>query len=326
MTMRTESRDPLICGPTAVGKSALALELAARNNGEIVSLDSMQIYRGMDIGTATPSPDEMARVPHHLVNCHPLDYPSDAATQIARAHAAVEEIHARGRTAVIAGGTAMYVKMFLDGICAAPPADEAVREELREDAARAGSGALHARLHEVDPETARKVHPNDLRRIIRALEVYRIAGTPLSSFQTQWRAATQDAPYDLIGLTCPREELYSRINARVDRMMAEGLYEEVETCVRTGLESNQTASQAIGYKELIACLRGEMTRDEAVEAIKRNTRRFAKHQLTWFRKDPRITWCDVTVHTTPGALADAVARWRMGDTSVCASPPPRLEK
>jgi len=310
----------IILGPTAVGKSALALELALRHDAEIISLDAMQIYRGMDIGTAKASAAERARVPHHLVDCQPIDECSDAAQFLARAAAAAAEIAARGRPAVFVGGTALYIKLLADGMCAAPPASPELRRELAALAEHHGSAWLHQHLlAPCDPEGAQRIQPGDLRRVIRAIEVCRLSGVPFSSLHTQWRAPRQTVP-PMIGLDLTRPLLYPRIEARVDRMMAAGLLDEVRRARDAGIERNRSAAQAIGYKELLAHLRGDCTLDEAVALIKRNTRRFAKHQLTWFRKDARIAWFTITRFATTTALADAVEGWLAG--TVPSDPPP----
>lgn len=303
----------IILGPTATGKSALALEIAARVSAEIISLDAMQIYRGMDIGTAKPSVAERQRVPHHLIDYQPVDVCSDAAQFLARVAAAQQEIAARGRLCLLVGGTAMYIKLLVDGLCDAPPADPELRRELHALAEQHGSAWLHEHLlKRHDPAGAARIHPSDLRRIVRAIEVVRTCGVPLSALQTQWQAAPRPAP-PMIGLTLDRARLYQRIEARVDAMMAAGLLDEVRRVRAAGIERNCSASQAIGYKELLAHLRGECILEEAVALIKRNTRRFAKHQLTWFRKDPRIQWFDVEQYASVAALADAVLARVSGD-------------
>jgi len=300
----------IVLGPTATGKSALALDLASRLGGEIISLDSMQVYQGMDIGTAKPSAADRSRVPHHLVDCQAVTEPSDAAQVCSRAHDAEQAVRSRGSLPIFAGGTALYIKLFVDGLFAGPAADQAVRAELAALAAAHGSAWLHQHLlAPVDPASAARLHPNDLRRIVRALEVYRATGVPISARQTQWGASDTACPYRLIGLIVPRDELYRRIEARVDAMLAAGLVAEVKRLRDAGIERNAVAAQAIGYKELLAHLAGRVSLDEAVRLIKRNTRRFAKHQLTWFRRDQRIHWFDVTAHGPAEDLAKAVLAW-----------------
>ncbi len=295
----------IILGPTATGKSQLALNLAGRGQAEIISLDSMQIYRGLDIGTAKPSAAEQARVPHHLIDCCALDEPSDAAQFLERVRAAEQAIAARGARPILVGGTAMYIKALVDGLCDAPSRQPVVREELTLLAQQHGSAHLHKELQQVDAPAAARIHPHDLRRIVRALEVYAVTGTPLSAQQGQW-AAPAATRYVLLGLTLARAELYRRIDARVDAMLAAGLLDEVRGLRAAGLEQHRTASQAIGYKELLAHLRGEYDLATAVSLVKQATRRFAKHQVTWFRKDPRIRWFDVACYADAAQLADAV--------------------
>ena len=289
-----QNKKIIVLGPTAVGKSSLGIILANKLNGEIVSLDSMQIYKGMDIGTAKPSPDELSAVPHHLIDCIPLSETSDVASFIAKAKKIEKEICSRDALSIFVGGTAMYIKALVDGLFKGPKSSPELREELIAIADEKGSEFLHHKLlSPIDPVTAKKIHPNDLFRIVRAIEVYKLTGKPISELQTQWETKNESTEYRLIGLTMPRDLLYKRIEDRVDKMIDEGLVEEVKKLKSLGIENNNTAAQAIGYKELLAHLNGEYSLDRAIELIKRNTRRFAKHQLTWFRKDERIEWFDV---------------------------------
>lgn len=303
----------IILGPTATGKTALAIELACRHNGEIISLDSMQIYRGMDIGTAKPSAAELGKCPHHMIDCRDISEPSDVAQFLEMVAAVQHDIASRGKLPVFAGGTAMYIKNLVDGLFEGPPASAEIRKELLALAEDKGVSYLYEHeLKPVDPVTAERIHPNDMRRVIRAIEVYRTSGIPLSMHQQQWHAPAGPDVYRLIGLTLPREELYRRIEDRVDTMIAAGLAGEVRNLMESGIEQNHTASQAIGYKELIAHFNGEFPLNRAIELIKRNTRRFAKHQLTWFRKDERIAWFDITGYATPSSLADGVEEYLEG--------------
>ena len=315
----------LILGATAAGKSALALELAARWHGEIISLDAIQIYRGMDIGTAKPTPAEQQRVRHHLIDCLPLCEQSDVAQFIARVETVRAEIAGRGVATVLVGGTAMYIRALVDGLFSGPPASADIRAELLALAKEHGPEYLHEHLlRDVDPAAAARIHPRDVRRVVRAIEVFRLTGTPISALQSQWAQPERPCGYRLIGLNLPRAELYRRIEQRVDAMLAAGLLDEVRALREQGIEENQSASQAIGYKEMLAHLRGECTLERAVELLKRNTRRFAKHQLTWFRKDPRIAWFDVTAHADTAALADAVEHHLSGGGAMTSAPPARL--
>ena len=287
----------IVLGPTAVGKSALGIILAKKLGGEIISLDSMQIYKGMDIGTAKPSTDELAAVPHHLIDCHPLSEPSNVASFIDKAKEIENEISSRDVSPIFVGGTAMYIKALVDGLFEGPKSSPEIREELIAIADEKGSAFLHSELlSPIDTITAKKLHPNDLHRIIRAIEVYKLTGIPISEQQTQWEQKNKATEYRLVGLSIPRELLYKRIEDRVDKMIRNGLVNEVLKLKSLGIEKNNTAAQAIGYKELLAHLNGEYSLDRAVELIKRNTRRFAKHQLTWFRKDDRIEWYDLSHH------------------------------
>jgi len=320
------SRTLLILGATAAGKSALALELAQRRRAEIVSLDSMQVYRGMDIGTAKPSPAERRLVPHHLVDVLDVAEHSDVAAYLDRVRRAEQAAAARGARPILVGGTAMYIKALVDGLFEGPAASAAIRAELLATADEHGSAYLHEHvLKPVDSATAARVHPNDLRRIVRAIEVFRLTGRPLSEHQRQWDEQDAQCAYAMAGLTMPRDELYRRIDARVDAMMAAGLLDEVDALRAKGIEQNPSAAQAIGYKELLAHLRGECDCARAVELIKRNTRRFAKHQLTWFRKDRRISWFDVTLFADAAKLADAVEEWLEGGAAMTSAPPERLK-
>ena len=284
----------IVLGPTAVGKSALGIILAKKLGGEIISLDSMQIYKEMNIGTAKPSTEELAAVPHHLIDCHPLSETSDVASFIDKAKKIEKEISNRGALPIFVGGTAMYIKALVDGLFEGPKSSPEIREKLIAIADEKGSTFLHSELlSPIDPVTAKKLHPNDLHRIVRAIEVYKLTGKPISEQQTQWEQKNKSTEYRLVGLSMPRELLYKRIEERVDKMIRDGLVDEVIKLKSLGIEKNNTAAQAIGYKELIAHLNDEYSLDRAIELIKRNTRRFAKHQLTWFRKDDRIEWYDL---------------------------------
>jgi len=290
-----DSQKIVVLGPTSVGKSALGILLAKKLDGEIVSLDSMQIYKGMNIGTAKPSAEELAAVPHHLIDCQPLSETSNVASFTAKAKRIEKEILSRDASPVFVGGTAMYIKAFVDGLFEGAKSSPEIREELDDIANKKGSEFLHCELlSPIDPVTAKKIHPNDLFRIIRAIEVYKLTGKPISEQQTQWNQNNKSTEYRLIGLIIPRNLLYKKIEERVDKMLNSGLVDEVRKLMSLGIEKNKTAAQAIGYKEILAHLNGEYSLNRAIELIKRNTRRFAKHQLTWFRKDERIEWFNIT--------------------------------
>ncbi|MBQ8717276.1 MAG: tRNA (adenosine(37)-N6)-dimethylallyltransferase MiaA [Clostridia bacterium] len=284
-----------VVGPTASGKSALALELCKRLGGEIVSCDSMQIYRGMDIGTAKPTAAEMREVPHHLIDIADPEEEFSVMDFVAAAERATEDILSRGRMPVFCGGTGLYLDAFLrGGVAETPGADPVLRAELNALADTCGAEHLHAMLKEVDPESADTVHPNNVRRVIRALEIYRATGIPKSEWDR--RSLQMPSRYNatVLGLSySDRELLYRRIEARVDQMLEEGLVEETRRLMERGVfEVSRTACAAIGYKELLPYLRGEQTLNEAVSELKTATRRYAKRQMTWFLAKPYVHWIE----------------------------------
>lgn len=284
----------LICllGPTAVGKTEVALQLAQRLDGEIVSVDSRQIYRQMDIGTAKPTSEEQQAARHHLIDCVDITHPFSVADYQSLADAAIADIQNREKQVLLVGGAGLYFRSIVDGLFEGPAAAPAFRKRLEQEAAEHGVDTLHNRLRACDPESAERIHPNNLTRVIRALEVYELTGTPMSEHQQQWQNGNQRYPFIAFGLTMPREILYRRIEQRVDIMLANGLIAEVESLLAAGYSRDTFALQSFGYKELIAYLDGKCTYVEAIEQLKQNTRRFAKRQLTWFRKDKRIRWID----------------------------------
>ena len=295
--MATEQKIKIlaIVGPTASGKTSISIELAKRLGGEIISCDSMQIYRRMDIGTAKPTEEEKCGVPHHLIDAVE---PSDAfscADYVTMAGEAVKEIAARGKLPILCGGTGLYLDRFLCGEMEETHADEDLRASLFAYAESEGIEALHARLREVDPESADAIHPNNVKRVVRALEIYEQTGIPKSEFDR--RSQVVESPYEatVIGLFYPRREvLYERINRRVDMMLADGLLEETKRLLDEGVfEVNLTAAQAIGYKELLGYLDGSETLTEATENLKTATRRYAKRQITWFSAKPYVEWVEM---------------------------------
>jgi tRNA dimethylallyltransferase len=281
-------RAVVLTGPTGSGKSALALDLAEYLGAEIVSMDSMALFRRMDVGTAKPSAADRARVPHHLIDVLEPWESSSVAWWLGQAEAVCREIEGRAKRALFVGGTALYLKALLFGLFDGPPADAAVRQRLEREAAEGGREALHGRLARVDPVSAGRLHANDLRRVVRALEVFELTGWPLSAWQTQWMASMPPGPR-CFWLDLPREELYARIDRRVERMVADGLVEEVRALRRLGRPLGQEASQALGYKEMFAYLDGEAGLEETVARIQRRSRNFAKRQITWFRHLPGCT-------------------------------------
>ncbi len=283
----------VIIGPTAVGKTKLSIEMAKRYNGEIISGDSMQIYRGMDIGTAKIKPEEMEGIPHHLIDIKdPAENFSVAEFQLL-VRAKIDEIAQKGKLPIIVGGTGLYIQSVIyDYQFSDVPGDEAYRLKLEERVKEIGNEALYKELLEVDPESASQIHPNNVRRVIRALEIFHLTGKTMLEFQ---RTQQPDLLYDtaIIGLTMEREKLYERINYRVDIMVEEGLIDEVKHLYQQGLRDCQSI-QAIGYKELFAYFDDKMSLDEAIVNLKQNSRRYAKRQLTWFRNKMEVNWFDMT--------------------------------
>ena len=295
MAMQQKIKILAVVGSTASGKSALALALAERLNGEIISCDSMQIYRRMDIGTAKPTPEETARVRHHLIDCVDPAHTYSCAEYVEDAKAAVADVISRGKLPIFCGGTGLYLDCFLrGGNFEETESDPALRESLFAYASTHGNEALHARLTAVDPESAAAIHPNNVKRVVRALEIFESTG--MTKTEADRRSRAVESPYDatVIGLRYEdREILYDRIDRRVDQMLEMGLLAETESLMKDGVfEINATAAQAIGYKELLGYLRGENSLDTAVEDLKRATRRYAKRQITWFGAKDYVEWVD----------------------------------
>ena len=272
-----------LTGPTASGKTTVGLELAERLGAEIISLDSMAIYRGMDVGTAKPTADECRRVPHHLIDLVDPHEEFSLAQYVAAAHAQLAEIRARGREVLFVGGTPLYLKSLLRGIFEGPPADWEFRRQVEDEVASVGAEALHQRLAQVDPLSAAKLHPHDRRRIIRALEVYKITGQPISHMQLQFEEGRSADQCRVFVLDWPRAELHRRIEARVDRMFSQGLAPEVQRLLDQFGTLSRTAAQAVGYREVIEHLDGKQELADTVEQVKVRTRQFARRQETWFR-------------------------------------------
>ena len=282
----------VVLGPTAVGKTALSIALAKRFSTEVISGDSMLIYRNMDIGTAKPSIEEQDGVIHHLVDIIEPTESFDVTTFIEMARAKIHEINERGQVPILAGGTGLYIKALLEGYqFNVTPQNEAFRQEMETVAREQGVEELHRRLAEIQPETAARLHPNDIRRVIRALEVATFGGETVSQEKEDETACLYDVA--VIGLTSERSLLYERINQRVDQMMADGLLDEVKSLLASGVPADAQSMKGIGYKELVAYLDGKCTLEEAVDEIKKGTRHFAKRQFTWYRKMPYIDWYEV---------------------------------
>jgi tRNA dimethylallyltransferase len=284
----------VITGPTATGKTDVAVMVAERLGGEIISADSMLVYRTMDIGTAKPTPAERRGVSHHLIDIVEPDEVYSAALFQQQARDVIQDVLARGRLPLLVGGTGLYVRAVIDRYdFGNAGGDNFLREKLQKEAEEAGVEHIHERLKEVDPVAADRLHPRDCRRVIRALEVFYRTGRPISSYQ--YRDEDQRPLYNvkMFGLYMARESLYRRVEKRVDRMIEAGLVEEVRGLLSRGYNREVTSMRGLGYKEIISHLEGEVPFEQAIEILKRNTRRFAKRQLTWFRRDPRIQWIDM---------------------------------
>ena len=291
-----------IAGPTAVGKSEIALRLAEQRDGELISTDSMQVYRGLDIGTAKPTPAERARIPHHLLDVCDLSDPFDAAQFVRRARQAVAEIQSRGRVPIFCGGTGLYFKAFVSGLGEAPATDSALRAALE---AAPFESLLHE-LRERDPAAYEKIDKQNPRRVIRAVEVIRLTGRKFSEQRAEWKTpAALPIEKNSYCFTRPPADLHARINARVDAMFSRGLVEETRALLERGLALNPTALQAIGYRQVAEYLRGEHSLEETVELVKIRTRQFAKRQLTWFRRHGNMKWIELK---TGEPLEDIVKR------------------
>jgi tRNA dimethylallyltransferase len=293
-------RSLFLAGPTAAGKSAVALRLAEQLGGEIISVDSMQVYRGLDVGTAKASPAERARVPHHLIDICDLGESFDVAQFIWRAQQAASEIQSRGRLPIFCGGTGLYFKAFLSGLGEAPPADAVLRAELE----AMPFEALLRELRERDPAAYEKIDKENPRRVIRAVEVIRLTGKKFSGQQAEWKAeGARPKTENFFCLTRSEADLRGRINVRVDEMFQRGLVEETRALLQRGLERNRTAMQAIGYRQAVEHLRGECNLAETIELVKTKTRQFAKRQLTWFRRYGNGEWIELAA----GECADRTA-------------------
>jgi tRNA dimethylallyltransferase len=295
-------RSLLLAGPTAVGKSEIAVLLAEQLGGEIISVDSMQVYRGMDIGTAKPSSAERARVPHHLIDVADLTKPFDVARFIELAHRAVADIQGRGRLPFLCGGTGLYFKAFLEGLGQAPPTDAALRAVL----AATPLPELLRELAERDPVTYERIDRQNPRRVIRAIAVIRLTGQPFSSQRANWQPSPLASCPSLpcFGLARSAADLRQRIDARVDGMFRRGWVAETEQLLLRGLAQNQIALQALGYRQIVEHLRGERSLPDTIELVKLRTRQFAKRQMTWFRRQLPLTW----INLEPDASAEAVVK------------------
>jgi tRNA dimethylallyltransferase len=288
----------VICGPTALGKTSAAIQLAEMFDGEIVGADSMQIYRHMDIGTAKPTPKEQARVKHHMIDIIDPDEWFDARQYAAMARETIEKLYHKNKIPFVVGGTGFYIKALVNGLFNIEAAGKKIRNDLKEEAEIRGIAHLYARLCRQDPEATKKIHPNDTYRIIRALEVHAMTGKTLSGFHKVH--GFKDRPFVVlkIGLHIHREILYDRINKRVDVMIDSGLVDEVKGLLAMGCSPESKSMQSIGYRHIVDFIKGDHSWEETIRTLKRDTRRYAKRQLTWFRADPEVIW------KSPDALQD----------------------
>ncbi|MBN2715882.1 MAG: tRNA (adenosine(37)-N6)-dimethylallyltransferase MiaA [Deltaproteobacteria bacterium] len=295
----------VITGPTASGKTGLAISLARKFGFELVGADSMQVYRGMDIGTDTPTAAQLNGVVHHLIDVVNPNEEFDAALFATMADAVIADIHKRGKRALVVGGTGLYLRVLLKGLQSGPPPNPELRAELNEKAKRDGWPSLHAQLKIMDPDAFERLHPNDGVRIVRAMEVYLQTGTPLSEWQQQHGFSKKRYPHLVIGIQRPKEELNMRINARVEEMFKEGLVDEVRALLQQGYDSSFKPMQALGYKPVNEFLEETISLEEAIETTKTTTRRFAKRQRTWFKKEEDIIW----IPPNEEALIEAAIDW-----------------
>jgi tRNA dimethylallyltransferase len=290
--MHKSDRLLVIAGPTCVGKTQVSLKLADILKGEILSFDSRQVYRFMDIGTAKPSKEQRERIAHHLIDLVTPDERFSAADYAKKAREVVNQIIGRNKQPIAVGGSGLYLKALIEGFFQGPQADEDIRKKLKREAQELGEPHLFNRLREVDPQAAERIHPHDLVRIIRALEVYELTGRPISTWQRGGDYEPFPMHFAKIGLNLERDKLYQRINRRTDQMISAGLLQEVKRLKERGFTPQLKALRSVGYQELFDYLEGKFDLLSAIEKIKMNTRRYAKRQLTWFRKDEEVTWLD----------------------------------
>ena len=313
MTSPGGTRVLVLVGPTASGKTEVALHLAALLGGEIISADSRQVYKFLDIGTAKPAAGERRRIPHHFIDLLQPGEDFNAGRFGEEGRRVIDEVTRRGSVPIVVGGSGLYVQSLIDGFFDGPGADPDIRESLRARLAQDGVASLMNELHRVDPATAAVIDPTKPRRVVRALEVFLTTGQPLSWRQKEGRISIMFTPV-LFGLLWDRKLLYERIDRRCERMIGDGLVEEADRLERMGLSPLFNALNTVGYREAFAFLHGEIDREEMIRLFQRNSRRYAKRQMTWFRRDARITWIPMDGLTTPEAAADLIAH----DFTACA--------
>lgn len=310
--MRSETRKKYpvpeliaIGGPTGIGKTDVAVELALRRGGEVISADSMQVYRSLQVGTAKPTREECRGIPYHGIDLVDLDETFHVGAFIEMADRLIGEMTARGRQPIVAGGTGLYIKGLLQGVFEAPAVDPALRERLNARVAAEGVETLYAELERIDPEAAEGIAPRDAIRITRALEIWEQTGQPISDLWRAARSRRSRYPYHLFVLTCDREVIYERINRRVEAMFRAGLADEVQRLIAEGVPTDCHAFKALGYRHVLAWLEGRISEEEAIEEMQKHTRHYAKRQLTWFRAMAGAHWIDVTARTT-AEIADEI--------------------
>ena len=306
----------ILLGPTGTGKSQLAIEWAEKLGGEIISADSMQVYRHMDIGTAKPTFDDQRRVRHHLIDLVTPDQLFHAALYRTLGRKTIDQLFQKKKPIWVVGGTGLYIKALTQGLFSGPKIEPQVRESLKQEAKKKGSKALYERLKKVDPETASRLHPNDLFRIIRALEVFDSTGAPISFFREQHRFGEKPYVTLKIGLEMSRDKLYRRIEERADQMLEKGLLQEVEGLMKMGYGPELKPMQSLGYKQMVQFLLKEIGWDEAVRQMKRDTRHYARRQWTWFKADPEIHWRDESTDRRKMFL-EVKSFWGRGGLGVC---------
>jgi len=280
----------IICGPTGVGKTAAAIKLSQIFKGEIVGADSMQVYRKMDIGTAKPTRNEQAAVPHHLIDVANPDEQFDASLFAEKADHIIDSLRNRGITPFIVGGTGLYIKALMHGLSRARPAALEVLKRLKNEAEKYGSNDLHRRLSKCDPKTAEKIHPNDTFRITRALEIFEVTGKPISAFHDEHQFSEKKYKGLKICIHTDRKKLYERIDRRVDAMAEDGFLDEVKMLLKEGYSPDLKSMQSLGYRHMVEYITGKISWDKALDTMKRDTRRYAKRQLTWFKADHEMKW------------------------------------
>ncbi len=292
MKIHSPPRVTVICGPTGVGKTTAAIEIASKLNAEIISADSMQIYRYMDIGTAKPTVLEQARIPHHMIDIIDPDEPFDAQRYADLGRKIVFQLAEQGIPVLVAGGTGFYIRALIQGLFESGSGNSEIRLNLKEEADTKGTAELYQRLCECDPKAALKIHPHDTFRIVRALEIYTTTGQPISAYHQEHRLAPPLFDVLKIGLFRQRELLYERINQRVDLMVEEGLVDEVKSLLKKGFSSELKPLQSIGYRHILDFFKGRVSWDDTLQTLKQDTRHYAKRQLTWFNSDSQVKWID----------------------------------